>query len=163
MYQYSHASRCTVTAIHARPSLVTTAARNPAAAIPLCHACRRAISIAAPKQINTATITPRPRAAPMWFDSSAPALDIPRPGHGSPQQDNERKVKLGKSMFTCMFAVHPVHEIVLTTFRAQLFAFSKNGFPRCCNRPSPRRSWRPTFRSTYFHQHIHICRQSLGV
>jgi len=98
MYQYSRVSRCTVAAVLARPSLVTTAARNPTAASTLCHGCRRAISTAAPKQINTATVTPRPRAAPIWFDSSAPALDIPRQGQGSPQQDNERKVKLGKTL-----------------------------------------------------------------
>ncbi|KXJ96884.1 hypothetical protein Micbo1qcDRAFT_155573 [Microdochium bolleyi] len=58
----------------------------------------RAISGGVPKRLNTAPIIPRSDTAPIWFDSSAPSLDTTHNGSGPSRPDDERKVKLGKTL-----------------------------------------------------------------
>ncbi|KAI0907654.1 hypothetical protein F4823DRAFT_544369 [Ustulina deusta] len=44
------------------------------------------------------SVTPRPALTPIWFKSTTPWFDLPPPGNSSMKPEDERKVKLGKTL-----------------------------------------------------------------
>ncbi|KAI1294049.1 hypothetical protein F5Y03DRAFT_326723 [Xylaria venustula] len=55
--------------------------------------------IKASTSLASIPVTPHPTLTPKWFDSTKPRFDVPIPGgDGSTKPDNERKVKLGKTL-----------------------------------------------------------------